>query len=156
MRSLQIQLQQHWDRTRFGDWLPVPLDSASKEDLRWWLTRANLRCGRDLALTHPDLVLLSDASKEGWGVTLDRLHVSGRWTEEESALSINVLELRAIRLGLHHLEGLLRDRTVGVLSDNKSALSCILKEGTRHQDVVDLLCRLWSANVDLFATSQNY
>ena len=36
MRSLQIQLNLSWDRTREADSFPVPLTSAVREALAWW------------------------------------------------------------------------------------------------------------------------
>ena len=172
------------------------------------MMKSSLLQGRDLEFHSPDLLLYSDASKEGWGVSIQELQASGVWSTSEVNLSVNVLELQAIRLGLLQFEEELQDQTVGILSDNTSAVAYILKEGgtrsaalnqeaqlilswaeahrvrllpqyvrgkdnviadalsrpnqllstewTLHQDVVDELCHLWSANIDLFATPQNY
>ena len=208
MRSLQLQLHHGWDRTCQGEQHPVPLTEDVQEDLRWWMLKSSLRQGRDLEFQAPDLLLYSDASTKGWGASTQNLQVSGRWSSQEVGLSINLLELRAIRLGLQEFEEDLQDRAVGILSDNRTAVSYLLKEGgthsvslnreaqltlqwaedhnvrlipqyirgkdnvvadalsrpdqlqstewTLHQEVVDRLCRLWSANIDIFATPLNY
>ena len=41
------------------------------------------------------LTLFSDASLEGWGGTGGISHVGGRWTDDESPVDINVLELNS-------------------------------------------------------------
>ena len=208
MRSLQLQLQSCWDRSTQDDQFLVPLSSSIREDLAWWTTTNWLLQGRSLLTPSPDLLLYADASKEGWGATIQHLQTSGVWTSIEEDLSINLLELRAIRLGLLQFEEKLQNQTVGILSDNRTAISYILKEGgthsaalnreaqltlqwaedhnvvlmpqyvrgrdnvvadalsrpnqllstewTLHQDVVDRLCHLWSANIDCFATPLNY
>ena len=50
----------------------------------------------------------------------------------EKDIHINLLELRAIRFGLLHLEDMLRGRTTAVFSDNMTALSYLLKQGGTH------------------------
>ena len=132
MGPLQFQLHSCWDRTTQGDHHLVPLSSDIRTDLSWWMMKSSLLQGRDLEVHFPDLLLHSDASKEGWGVTIQELQASGVWSPTEVNLSINVLELRAIRLGLLQFEEELQDQTVGILSDNTSAVSYILKEGGTH------------------------
>ena len=129
MRSLQYQLQHHWDRTRQADTHLVPLSPQVRSDLTWWLEESNLLQGRDLEEHAPDLLLYADASLEGWGVTIQHLQASGLWSSLEADLSINLLELRAIRRGLQQFEEDLQNKTVGILSDNRTAVSYIQKEG---------------------------
>ena len=70
---------------------------------------------------HPDLLFRSDASDLGWGANFIDQFVSGLWSEEEKAMSINLRELRAIRLGLLHFQESLKGKSV-VFLDNTMAL----------------------------------
>ncbi|XP_045133325.1 uncharacterized protein LOC123517379 [Portunus trituberculatus] len=188
MRSLQFRLSQFWDRQSDGDDLPVPWDSVILDDLQWWTLDHNLRC---------------------WGASILHDSVSGVWATHELSLHINLLELKAIRLGLLHFKEHVRGQTVAVFSDNATALSYLAKEGgtrsgslnaeaqailqwaedhavriltqfakgsanvladclsrqdqiistewTLHQEVCNLLWRLWSyPTVDLFAMRLNF
>ena len=85
--------------------------------------------GLTLVPKSPSLILVSDASRIGWGSTLGHLEISGKWSVTESNLHINILELRAIHLALKHWTSLVMNKTVAVCSDNTTALSYIKKEG---------------------------
>ena len=54
--------------------------------------------------------------------------MSGLWDIQERSLYINVLELRVIRLGLHHFIEVLRDSVVAVFSDNTTALAYLSRK----------------------------
>ncbi|XP_045101307.1 uncharacterized protein LOC123498206 [Portunus trituberculatus] len=209
MRSLQFRLSQFWDRQSDGDNLPVPWDFKILDDLQWWTLDHNLWLGQSLQLASPDVCLYTDASTVGWGVSILHDSVSGVWATHELSLHINLLELKAIRLGLLHFKDHVRGQTVAVFSDNATALSYLAKEGgtrsgslnaeaqailqwaedhavriltqfvkgsanvladclsrqdqiistewTLHQEVCNLLWRLWNyPTVDLFATRLNF
>ena len=130
MRALQIHLNLCWDRMSMPRDAPVPHSPALLRDLDWWSREEHLLQGQPLeGVTTPDLLLHSDASFDGWGVSLLDLHAAGTWSDEEREASINLLELRAIRLGLQHFSHTLQGRSVGLLSDNTSAIAYIKKEG---------------------------
>ena len=129
MRNLQFQLAAFWDRRTMGRHCLVPVTTVILDDLQWWSTRDNLLAGQSLETPIPDLLLYTDASSEGWGAySLDK-EASGEWSHQEKQEHINLLELRAIRLGLQSFEESLRGKTVAILSDNTTALSFISKEG---------------------------
>ena len=79
----------------------------------------------------------TDASLTGWGV-LDELGRSwqGRWTKEQSAWHINVLELLTIRLALDQLQPV--DLSVVVWSDNQTAIRVIQRQGSHSPDLQKL------------------
>ncbi|KAI8494598.1 hypothetical protein Bbelb_278240 [Branchiostoma belcheri] len=60
------------------------------ECLESWNGKSSLPPPRQTCLT-----ITSDASLAGWGATCGHLKAGGRWTEEESKLHINELELKA-------------------------------------------------------------
>ena len=79
----------------------------------------------------------TDASKAGWGVVDDQARCwKGRWSEEESAQHINVLELRTILLAVRLIDP--RDQTLVVWSDNQTAISVIQRLGSRSPDLQKL------------------
>ena len=127
MRGLQVHLSRSWDRRSQSDRFPVPWSAGLLEDLRWWLSSPALRVGQSLELVSPDVSLFSDASTLGWGASVLQASVSGLWTPQERSLHINLLELRAIRLGLSHFAKDFRGKAVAVRSDNATALAGLVQ-----------------------------
>ncbi|XP_041424219.1 uncharacterized protein LOC108719648 [Xenopus laevis] len=78
-------------------------------DGTWWLQLNNLANGRPLN------------SLSGWGAVLEGRTAQGLWSREERRLSINLLEIRAIRLGLIHWQRELTRQAVEIQSDNSAA-----------------------------------
>ena len=48
---------------------PVPLNKDVQSDLRWWIQEASSYNGRPLQISHWDLTIESNASKQGWGAS---------------------------------------------------------------------------------------
>ena len=105
MRSLQLALHSGWDFV--DDLVVVEWSPSNQEDLLWWSDPSNLQ-GVSLDEVRPDLLFWSDASDQGRGAHLRDQFVSGIWSQAERSLSINLQELRAVRLGLHHFRHLSR------------------------------------------------
>ena len=116
LRSLQLCLHRSWDRQDLED--PVYALMECLRDLQWWLHLPRLSLGVSLCQVSPDLHFWSDASDVGWGAHLDRQIASGLWDAHQAALSINVRELLAVKLGLHQFQSSLQGRTVAVFCDN--------------------------------------
>ena len=129
MRSLQLALNQGWDAVSMRDDVPVPWDEAVRLDLRWWTDLTNLEAGRSLRRAVPEICLFTDASRTGWGASLGPEVTSGLWSMVDLDLHINVLELRAIRLGLAAFTKRLHGCTVGLYADNTTALSYLAHAG---------------------------
>ena len=68
------------------------------------------------------------ASPAGGGVWATR-SAQGRWTQEESRLPINILELRAIKLRLFRWSLELQGRPVRIQSDNATAVAYVNHQG---------------------------
>ena len=81
------------------------------------------RGGFSLESHLPELMFWLDASDQGWGSTMVDRVASGRWTEEESRLSINVIELLAVERGLLAFLPLLQSCSVAIFCNNTTALS---------------------------------
>ena len=80
--------------------LPVPRSRQVEEDLSWWMVKDHLLKGMNLGTPTPDLRLYSDASRSGWGAHLRDRSVSGIWSEQESSLHINLVEMKALFLAI--------------------------------------------------------
>jgi hypothetical protein len=69
----------------------------------------------------PNLSMFTDASNFGWGAHVNKVDLStkGTWSREESKMSINILELKAVLLGVKHFRSQLENQRVSLFSDNK-------------------------------------
>ena len=82
--------------------------------------------------------------------------IAGVWTRSEHELHINVLELRAVILGLHHWATVLEGRHVLIATDNTTVVAYINKQGLTHSHlllrlVVDLFLWLQTQDITLRA-----
>ena len=93
-----------------------------------------------MSLPRPALQLMTDASLYGWSGVLLPQSVSGVWPPSCQGMSINWLELMAIKLSLEHLAPLLQGRCV-LLSDNTTSVACIEQQGTYRSDALMSLSR---------------
>ena len=78
----------------------VPLYKDIQSDLRWWIQVASSYNGRPLQISHWDLTIESDASKQGWGASCQGTNIGGPWTATELLEHINYLEMKATFLAL--------------------------------------------------------
>ena len=91
------------------------------------------------------LQLFTDASNEGWGAHLGDSTARGVWSEVESQLHINFLELKAVFLALRSFELLCRNQIVLVATDNTTVVAYINKQGgMKSGSLCALLWRLLS------------
>ena len=73
----------------------------------------------------PNIFLYTDASHFGWGAHLEpmRLSFHGRWTEDQSQLHINMLEMMAIRLTLKQAITFIHYSCIMISTDNTTEVS---------------------------------
>ena len=82
----------------FGQWdLYMSLTSEAKQDVAIGTATNNIY------VQNPTHCLTSDASKIGWGAIFGTTKTGGQWSEEESELHTNVLELKALVFGMNLL-----------------------------------------------------
>ena len=116
----------------------IPLVRHELEVLtRPWRDTAWLRQGAQMHPLAPQLTLVTDASRHGWGGYLGSQEVSGVWDELHQSYHINVLELKAILFCLQKLEKSVRKQVVLVLSDNVTAVHYINKQGGTHSRLLN-------------------
>ena len=123
------------------------LVSEVSTDLTWWLN--NIK--KSEMFIRPDLysaVIFTDASLTGWGAKIeckDSIKIArGRWTIEEKAFSINVLELLAIERALLSLANDREKEQILLRVDNTTAIAYINRFGGCHsQSLYEIGKRIW-------------
>ena len=75
-----------------------------------------------------------DASLKWWGAVCNGVQ-TGKWSQEERTLQINVLELLAKKLALFSFTKGKRVKTIHFQIDNYSALSSLLKMGEQRTNI---------------------
>ena len=88
-----------------------------------------------------NLLLFTDASVKGWGAHLGDLTVSGLWSDRETNLHINILELKAVFLAIRSFQTHLLNKRVLVASDNSTVVAYLNKQGGTHS--LEMCLMLW-------------
>eukprot|EP00794_Sanderia_malayensis_P000864 gene864-158_t len=112
-----------WDST-------MSLTNEAKQDIIWWATDIDT-ASNNIYIQNPTHCLTTDASKIGWGATFGKTKTGGQWSQKESELHINVLELKAALFGIKSLVNVTNTH-LKVLSDNTTTVHAINKMGTSH------------------------
>ena len=79
-----------------------------------------------------DYTIYSDASTKGWGAHDKHHTINGRWTEGETKLHINLLELTATKFAFAIFSLLplqIETKHLRVMTDNSTAISYINRQG---------------------------
>ena len=147
IRPIQWQLRLHWAQSREKSSKPIPLDLQSRRAIIWWTNGDNLRRGVPIGTMDVEYYLYTDSSTRGWGAHLQELAASGIWSQDQSQLHINVLELQAIWLGLKAFSQRVENAKVALMSDNTSVVAYLRNQGgTKSLAMSDLatdIC-LWA------------
>ena len=133
MRSLQWHLRTQWSPESDPPSLPVALPEEARRDLSWWMVRDHLLTGVRFGTPAPDLQLYSDASSSGWGAHLLDQNVSGVWSAQEKLLHINLLEMKALFLGLQAFQEDVAGHHVTAMCDNSTVVAYVNKRGHGFQ-----------------------
>ena len=118
IRPIQWQLRLHWSQSKEKSSKLIPIDLQSRLAILWWTNRDNLRRGVPIGTIDVEYYLYTDNSTQGWGAHFQELTASGIWSQDQSQLHINVLELQAIWLGLRAFSQRLENARVALMSDN--------------------------------------
>ena len=152
MRSLQWHLKTHWSPMSDPPSLPVALPEEARRDLSWWMVRDHLLTGVRFETPAPDLHLYSDASCSVWGAHLLDQHVSGVWSDQEKLLHINLLEMKALFLGLQAFREDVIVHHVTAMCENATVVAYVNKQGgTVSRALCLLTSRLlrWTESFDV-------
>ena len=130
----------------------VPHGRLQRRDLSWWMVRDHLLLGVRFGTPAPDLHLYSDASSSGWGAHLLDQNVSGVWSAQEKLLHINLLEMKALFLGLQAFQEDVAGHHVTAMCDNSTVVAYVNKQGgTVSRSLCLLTSRLlrWTESFDV-------
>ena len=126
----------------------ITLSPECKEELRWWLLHMKTWNGKAIVNAGPDVIIQTDASLKGWGAYLEgrptSTGINGLWSEKETSLQINCLELKAAELAVKTFAKDRESIHIHLKMDNITALTHINKMGgTRSQQLTQITKSLW-------------
>jgi len=112
----------------------VELSQEAREELAWWANKVQRFNSAPLLMKTSDMVIESDASCLGWGMTLksQQVRTGGLWSTEEQKLHINCLELTAVLMAV---KSFAKDRmsiNILVRTDNILARAYVNHLGGTH------------------------
>ena len=138
--QFQFHLKEHWIYPQSLDSL-LPWTEIISAHLDWWQNPANVMKCSDLLPKDCSIQLFTDASNDGWGAHLDQSSTKGQWSKQEKRLHINVLELNAVSLALHHFKDQCQNQTVLVAMDNSTVVAYLNKQGGTYS--AEMFVVLW-------------
>ena len=122
----------------------VHLDSECLQEVQWRKDNLVAWNGKALFQQSTDLVIETDASRQGWGAYCQGMSTGGRWLPEETSYHINCLELLAGSLAIMSFAKNKAKAQVLLLMDNISAVTYINKMGGTHSPMLSYLAKnLW-------------
>ena len=123
----------------------VRLSNEVKKELCWWITNI-MSSFQHIHMPDPDITIYTDSSTLGWGVTNGYNPSGGRWKAEEIN-HINLLELKAIFIGVQTYCKGKHYKHVRVMSDNITAVSYVNNKGELNQSFVMKLQKSYGCSV---------
>ena len=158
LRPLQMSLHNQWKPQELPLCHQIGMTTEILQHLKWWLQEDRYHQGIPLRIDSPSHTIFTDASLSGWGahVEPEGLLFHGVWTEDQSRLHINVLEMKAIFLSLSRAVHKVKDSTVLVSTDNTTVVAYIRHQGGTHsteltEEVWNVLNLCLAHNIHLLA-----
>ena len=112
----------------------IKVATEDKVQLWWWAQPSNVMVGQTLTQFKTEVMVFTDAFKEGWGAHTSDRTASGMRPSSWGSYPINWLELEAIRRALAAVKNNLDGKPVLVMCDNKSAVAYINKGELSPED----------------------
>ena len=143
LRPLQMCLLSVWKPHILPLDRPISINGMIRSHLQWWINPIRFETGTSIHPPDPKFFLYTDASHYGWGAHLEPTTLSfhGRWTENQSQLHINMLEMMAIRLALKQAKTFIHHSCIMISTDNTTVVSYINKQGGTHSP--NLCVEVW-------------
>ena len=138
LRPLQMSLLSQWRPQKFSLNHQIKISANILHHLDWWKQEEIYQQGVPLRINPPSHTIFTDASLSGWGshVEPEGLLFHGVWTETQSQLHINMLEMMAISMALKEALHTIKNSTVLVSTDNTTVVAYLRKQGgTRSPDL---------------------
>ena len=120
LRPLQMCLLSVWKPHILPLDHPISINGMIRSHLQWWINPIRFETGTSIHPPDPKFFLYTDASHYGWGAHLEPTTLSfhGRWTENQSHLHINMLEMMAIRLAMKQAKAFIHHSCIMISTDN--------------------------------------
>ena len=134
LRSLQMCLLSVWKPHILPLDHRVKINSMIKFHLKWWMDTNRSIQGISIHPPDPNVFLYMDASHFGLGAYLEPMSQSfhGSWSEDQSQLHINMLEIVVIHFALIRALKCIHHSCVKISTDNTTVVSYINKQGGTH------------------------
>ena len=127
---------------------PMIISHQARRDIHWWINNID-KSYSDISKNNSRFVMTTDACQTGLGAVCPWARTSWLFSEDETDFHINVLELKAIYFGSNSLCGDLRDTHIKVLSDNTTAVQCVLNMGSCFSVECDSVTKaIWEWVID--------
>ena len=122
---------------------PITINGMIRSHLQWWINPNRFKTGTTIHPPDPKFFLYTDASHFRWGAHLEPTALSfhGCWTEDQSQLHINMLEMMAIRLALKQAITFIHHSCIMISTDHTTVVSYINKQGGTHSS--NLCVEVW-------------
>ena len=107
----------------------IPILPQDCKILKWRKFEENVQCSQSLVSFTVQIKLFLDNWLIGWEMHTCSQTVSGSWPPQLRPFSINRLKLETVRLALLHFEASVVQKYVLIMSDNRSAIAYVNKQG---------------------------
>ena len=105
----------------------IQLSNGACSELVWW--KHNIKnSSQDLVIPKPDITIFTDASETGWGIKDGHNPSGGQWAEHEK-MHIDVLELKAVFIGIRTYCHSRSYKHIRIMSDSSKAIAYINNKG---------------------------
>ena len=144
LRPLQMSLLAQWRPHKLPLSHPIKISHNICHHLTWWNNPHIYNQGVPIRIPSHSHQLFTDASLSGWGAHLEPEGIlfHGVWTQDQSQLHINLLEMMAISLALKQSLLHISQSTVLVSSDNTTVISYLSRQGGTHSP--NLCLEVWN------------
>ena len=123
----------------------VSIDSNAAQDIQWWISVPQDAFRSHIEIPSVHMTIRTDASNSGWGALCenDNSFSQAMWSQEETNLHINELELLAIQRGLSSLCESSHNVHIHVKSDSSTAVTYVKKLGGNVQHLNQVTSEIW-------------
>ena len=101
----------------------MALSGEAVADLKWWINSVE-ETYKPVKQRETQITMTTDASKKGWGCSVEGTSTGGSWTQHEAQYHINYLETKAVFLALQAFSHEVSGKCVCILVDNTTA--CVM------------------------------
>ena len=132
----------NWKHGKFNAFMRITTEV--KFHLKWWIDNLH-HSYQFVCEKSPNYIMTCDSSMSGWGAEIrsEGSFTKGVWSVDEQSLHINVLELKACKLGIMALAKGKEKVHIRILTDNTTTCSYINKFGGKKQNLNHIAREIW-------------